>query len=241
MKRFWLFSLFLVILLFPESVQASLLVVDKNGEVTWKVLALESGLEIPDRGELQVKDIAYSQVDPNAQISLYREGDRFQLKVASGGDENNLDVTDIKTEVVEIEERPQTQRIKIGILEDKFSIEQKGIIALTSYPINIDPDTAHLSVTTDSGVKFISVLPIDAVSAVMRSKILSSLNEKKHIFLEESEGREPSYLIEGEKKINVFNVFDYSVAVKAVVSASTGEILSVDQPAWLKVLGFLFT
>jgi hypothetical protein len=37
------------------------------------------------------------------------------------------------------------------------------------------------------------------------------------------------------------NLFELDIPVSTSVSALTGEILSVDQPTWLKVLGFMFS
>jgi hypothetical protein len=53
-------------------------------------------------------------------------------------------------------------------------------------------------------------------------------------------GNKLAYEIAGDRIVNLFNIYKYAVPVKVQVSASTGEIISIDQPTWLKVVSFLF-
>ena len=49
-----------------------------------------------------------------------------------------------------------------------------------------------------------------------------------------------SYVIRGEKIFNIFNIYDYGVDITARVSVSTGELVGIDDPEWLKSINFLF-
>ncbi|MFV1917106.1 MAG: hypothetical protein ACC618_01285 [Patescibacteria group bacterium] len=228
-------------ILLVNPAHASLVTIDKEGRVTLNVLSAEESieLEIPRREYLEVKDIAEGIPNPQAKISLLRSNGKVSLQVSTSSGDKSLDVTDYKGEIVEIEERPAVERIAISVFGDKFEIVQRGVIAETSYEINIDPQTARLTLETPSGLRFLSILPRQAVDVVLRAKYINRIGGQNRLSIEE-EGRELAYVVPGDKIINLFDLFEYKVPVKAVVSASTGEILSVEQPTWLRVLGFLF-
>ena len=232
---------FLFLLLISSSVFASLVVVQKDGKVVLNVLSIEDTveLEIPRRDYLEVKSIAQEIPDPGSKISLARKDGKVTLRVSTKSGEKSLDVTNYKDEIVEIEERPALERVRIGVSGDFFTIEQRGVLAKTDYEINIDPESAGITLTTPSGLRFLSLLPYQAAETALRAKIINRLGDKDSVVIKE-EGQELSYELAGERVINFFNVFEYSVPVKTKISASTGEVLSIEQPTWLKVLGFLF-
>lgn len=214
----------------------SLAVVNKDGNVTINVLASESflALSVPERGELGVKNVADEGVS-SENISLSKENNIISLRV---GDEKEFDVTSWKENIIEIEERPDTKSIKIELFENKFKIESGGIYALTELPITIDPSKNKFSVTTPTGDRYVSILPSDAAETVLRAKVLSE-TQKGMDLLEESGVL--SYMVKGDKKVNLFDFYNFAVPVTAQVSASTGEIMSIDQPPWLRVLNFFLS
>src|SRR4030042_3992574 len=216
--------------------KASIIAIDKNGNITWKILAYESplALEVPKQN-LEVKNVT-STNSSNREISLSKEDGKVSLKV---GDSDTLDVTNMGDSLVEIEERGDTKKIEIGIKGDKFSIKEGDILALSAYPINIDPVENRLSVVTSSGKKYLGIFPYEAAQVALRSKYISKINQKTFDITEEN--KDVSYLIAGDRVINLFNLIKINIPVTTKISASTGEILSVEKPMWLKVLGFMFS
>ena len=216
--------------------KASIIAIDKNGNITWKILAYESplALEVPKQN-LEVKNVTNTD-SSNREISLTKEDGKVSLKV---GENDTLDVTNMGDSLVEIEERGDIKKIEIGIKGDKFSIKEGEILALSSYPINIDPIENRLSVVTSSGKKYLGIFPYEAAQVALRSKYINKINQKTFDITEEN--RDISYLITGDRVINLFNIIKINIPVTTKISASTGEILSVEQPVWLKVLGFMFS
>ncbi len=232
-KPFSVFFVFLVLFfLFVSSANASLVVVDSVGRVIWKVLSSQDSLalDIAKRGEIEVKEAAGGETETN--IALKKDGERFFL--------NELEVTGWKDSLVEIEERGEVKEILIATRGDKFAIEQNGIVALTDSSINIRPKENELSITTDSGATFLSILPVEAAESALRSRFISRI-KRKEIYLSKEEVGVLAYRIEGEKVFNFFNLFEYKIPVTAHISASTGEILAVEGPEWFKIFSFLFT
>jgi hypothetical protein len=243
MKKIAVFVLFIAsYFLLPGSTKASLVRVGESGDVIVKVLSSEDSiaLEIPQSDYLEVKNIAKEIPDPESKISLVKDNGEIMLKVATKSGEKSLDVTNYEDEVIEIEERPQTKKVAISITDNKFIIKQGGVSAVTDYEINIDPASARLTLATKSGLKFLSILPRQAVETMLRSKLVSRLNRQDRFEITEEEGGELAYVVSGEKTFNVFQLFEYAVPVVARVSASTGEILEIEQPQWLNKLNFLF-
>ena len=80
--------------------------------------------------------------------------------------------------------------------------------------------------------------PLEAVEAVLRTKLITkAVNPKIEIVEKE---RELQYIISGEKVFNILGIYEYSIPITSYISASTGEILSVDSPTWFKYVKFLF-
>jgi len=245
-KIFRLAVIFLVTLFFlvglPKKVDASLLLIDKEGKIILSVLSSQDthGLEIPRREYLAIKAVADQTSDTNAKVSLSKLDGKVTLDVSSELGQKSLDVTNYQDEIVEIEERPEVERFTISLSEGKFIIDQGGILAETYFTINIEPKTAELTLETPSGFRYLSILPREAVETILRAKTINRLKEGSKLIISE-QNRELSYEIFGDRVIDVFNLVEYSVPVSSRVSASTGEILSVNQPTWLRILGFLFT
>ncbi|OGM15764.1 hypothetical protein A2V56_02405 [Candidatus Woesebacteria bacterium RBG_19FT_COMBO_42_9] len=241
MKRSLLLFLLILPFFFPRNAFASLIVIDKNGEVVWKVLASEATLGIPKASQIVVKNVVGGSPAESSLVSLLKEGDKFTLSVKEGGQERSLDVTSIGGEIVEIEERPQVRKVKIGVLAGRFLIEEEGTLALTDYPIKIDPARAELSVVTASGIRILPFLPKEALEVAIRAKTFSNMKQGDTMELAEGGRGELTYEILGQKTINIVNLFKFQIPVTTSISAMTGEVLFVEQPAWLRVFGFLFS
>lgn len=233
MKRLIIFILAVFLFLQTTSAAvASLVVIDGQGEMIWKVLSLQDEITLGvKKNSLEVKEVA-GETDEDQRIAIRRQDGKIYL--------NELDVTTWPEALVEIEERGDTQKARIGVEGEQFTIEQNGIKALTDYPITVDPRANELSLTTPSGGIFLSVLPLEAVESALRSRFLNRLPEKK-IYLQEEEVGTLAYIINGEKVLDVLGVVEYSIPVTAQISASTGEVLNVDGPEWFKIFGFLFS
>ena len=242
-KLVFIFTLSALFYLSSVAVRAeSLLVVNENGEVVWKVLSSKDSisLSIPQREYLEVTDVAASfETTSDAKISLEKENGNISLSIDSSEGSRSLDVTNWQEDLIEVEERGETKKLTIRIIDGEFSIEQKGISVATSYPINIDPKRNEISVQTPSGTRFLSVLPIEAAKSALRAKVITRFTGKASLV--EGDRGELVYVLSGEKVLNLFNLLDYPVEVEASVSVLTGEIVHVEQPPWLIVLSFLFS
>ena len=242
LKVLSLIAILSLVFISPAAAYASLVTINTQGSIVLNILSVEDSieLEIPRRDYLEIKGITDETPDPNARISLLMEDGKVKLQVSTKSGDKSLDVTNYEGEIIEIEERSENERLVIGVSDGKFTIEQRGVVAETDFAINIDPQTTGLTLKTPSGLRFLSILPREATEAVLRSKFINRIGFDQRIVLEEEEGKDLAYLIQGERVINLFNVFEYATPVGAKVSASTGEILSVEQPTWLKIIGFLF-
>ena len=235
----FIFNLFFV--LSVSKVDASLVTIDKYGKVIIKVLSAEEsiGLEIPQSDFLEVKNIISETPDADAVITLAKTDGKSTLKVSSNSGDKSMDVTNYKGEVLVVEERPEVQKLTFFVSGDKFTLVQRGVYAETDYQINVDPTSAKLTLEAPSGLRYLSVLPHQATDAVLRANFINRIDEGKRLIIKE-EGSDLTYEVFGDKIFNIFNLFEYGVPVSAKVSASTGEILSIEGPTWLKVINFLF-
>lgn len=229
--------LILITFLFVTSASASILVVDKEGEIVWKVLGTQDLASLTtNKSDIEVKNIKPAGTSDKSILLKKEDGGNISLTV---GEENKLDVTNWKEDLLEIEERGEVQKINIAIEDGKFVIEDGEARALTELPINIDAEENKLALVTSSGQVYLSVLPLEALETSLRSKYLSKITEKNLQINEKNLGI-LTYTVKGEKSIKVFSILNFDIPVTTHVSASTGEIVTVDQPKWLSILGFLF-
>ena len=234
MKKIIFLSYFLLLFfLFPTKSQASLVTVEGSGEVVVKVLSLQDGLALsPEKKEFNLVDVLGEGFGEDA-ISLKKTDEKVALFL--GGKNREFDVTNYSEDLIEIEERGEVKSLRIGLSGGRFSIEQDGFLVLTDFPIKVDPREGDVAVETSTGNVFLSVLPLEAAKAALRARSISSVKEAAFV---EKDGQ-LVYEMKGDKDIDIFKVVDYSVPVSVDVSVSTGEVVFVDQPVWLRVLTFL--
>src|SRR3989344_5842044 len=141
---------FLLLLISPKEAQAaSFLIVNKDGTITWSVLSSEDdfSLSVPAPSSMEVKSVASNSDSNLSTISLTKLEGKISMEVSSGSETRNLELSDWNEDLVELEERPEVKSIKIGVVEDRFSIRQKRITALTDFPLTIDSESAKLTLT----------------------------------------------------------------------------------------------
>jgi hypothetical protein len=231
---------FIFSFVFAGKVHASLVTIEGDGKVVVNVLAVETSttLQIPEKKLVAVTD-ALSDNSETSSVALTKKDGKIQLSVSGNSGDKSLDVTNYKENVIEIEERPQTEKLSIQVADNHFLIRQRGIIATTDYELNIDPDSAGLTLKTPSGLRFLTVLPREAVDIVMRTKLINQIPFDQQMTIEEDNGQ-LTYTIRGEREFDIFGLYNYPLAVTTKVSATTGEILSIEDPRWLKFAAFLF-
>jgi len=244
--RVVLFALVLssFVLIKPSSAHAALLVVDKDGNIVWNVLASEDQniLPIPKDQTIEVKNVLANGSTPqDAQITLNRDGGRVSLDITSNQGTSQTDVTGYNKDLIEIEAKEDAKRIKIANDGDKFSISQKDITASTVLPIQINSKLNQLLVTTPAGSQLIAVLPYDALAGVLRANVINDFSTAGKMEIIAGGSGELQYSIEGLKKLNILNLFELPVKITTFVSPTTGEIIKTDEPVYARLLGFLFS
>jgi hypothetical protein len=222
-----------------STVRASLIIVRPDGEVRVNVLGSSVGPEIPDHSSFSVSKIADSASNQTNVITLKKNDDKVNLEVIDSGQVKTMDVTNWKDSVVEVEERPLSQKIEITVADGEFSLKNKDVTASTSEQLSIDPTTGEISVGTKTGNKYLSVFPYDAVQSLLRTKIVSRITSMPIKISDGDKGLQ--YKIDGEKVISILNLYEYKIPISSYVSASTGEIIKLDLPAWLSAINFLFS
>jgi len=221
-------------------VKAEILTLKKDGEIIINVLSYQDIFGVVKNESLEIKDVLNSEnSEIKEKILLAKENGEYKLNILSNEGSKELNVTNIKGDLIEIEERPSVRNLKIGLKEGNFYLEEAGIVAVTNFPINIDSKNAEISVKTDSGEHFIAVSPVEAYQYVLRAKNISKLTGEDIVITERNLG-EITYEIPGEKTLNFFGLVNYDVPVKVSVSTLTGEITNLDTEVWMRVLNFFF-
>jgi len=218
-----------------------LIVLEPSGEIQLNVLAAEDDISFvaPSSGDVEIDRIATGNVSDASVVKLSSDSGKVSLDIYGENGIKTLNVTDYKENILEVMERPDVQRLEIGLRDDKFQITNNGIIALTSLPITVDSKSAELTIKTDDGDRNLDIFPSEAVQTALRTKFLSKVNAGGVEIV--STDNELQYKISGEKTLNLLNVYDYSIPISSYISASSGEVLKVDAPGWLRFINFIFS
>lgn len=211
-----------------SNARASLLRITQKGEVYWNVLGLTDNY-------MEVKKIATNAVVAGSSISLANNGGNVVISSEGG---NVVELGDYKEEILEMEASEAASTVLIRAQGQEFVIEQNGIKVRTSFPIKVDSKKNKLLVETQTGDKFLSILPEPALMQLIRTNIISSINESG-VDIREKEQGEVIYFVNGKKSILLFNIFMLDVPIKVEISATSGSVLKVDQPLWYSVVDFL--
>lgn len=238
MRRFIILTIFTLIFAFPHTISAKYVTVDKAGGVIVNVLADTDDVTLtPQRESLEITKLSDTTNTGSKSVQLQKNNDAVQILVANGQGKQTLSVTKEDTTLIEIEERPETQRVKIGVKDGLFTLKQKEFTATTSYPLTIDASSARLSAVTQTGEKFIAILPFEAIESAMRSKILTQVDGNQFSIIEEEQ--ELQYKIIGKKVFDILSLYQFEIPVETYVSASNGEIVKIDSSTWYRFLNIL--
>ncbi|HCS79266.1 TPA: hypothetical protein DIV55_06040 [Patescibacteria group bacterium] len=251
----------------------------------------DSGNTEKERAELKFRTEG-SESESKFRISA--KNGKIEIKAKNVGDQLVAQESASESgEQVEVETHENKFKIKIKARGDELEIEQKGIGALTHFPISIGEEN-ELIITTPAGTKVVTILPDQAVQHILQSNIMDRVlafraslaspspfstpsaeatasaeptetpeateeaelvsatptasitpapsgesEETEEIELIEADGI-LVYRIKGAKDFRLVGVVPVSAAITAQVSAETGEVLSVEQPWYIRFLPFLF-
>lgn len=235
-KKLLFFSLSFILLFYPkESLASSLVKIDKDGNLVVNVLSAEDSLALglPQKNYLEVKEIA-GRSPENNDVILKREDDKYNLYL---GESRALDITNWRDSVVEIEEKEDAKKVDVLLSSGKFVIKQSGLLASVDYPLRFKPKEKELLVETPLGEKLVFVMPYEAALTALRSRVVSKVSKDSPFELVE-ENKDLIYRIKGAKTLNFFGFYQADFPVDVKISASTGEVVFVDEPWWLRLAGF---
>lgn len=230
-------------MVFTSSVSAKGLVdMTVEGEARWNVLGAQDELAatVPGKESIQIKQIAGpDSIGNSAQVKLESNGGKVQLLVEDQNGKTQADVTNYKSDLIVVEERNVPQSIAIKNNNGSFEIYQKDVVAVTPFPISINTKTHEFSVSISTGSQYLGVLPFEAVESLVKANVINQVAKTNKIKLEEDSGN-LVYIVPGRKNIHLFSLMSVPVDITSYVSATTGQIVKLDQPTWYKILGFLF-
>lgn len=232
MRKAFLLLFLLFFLVFPSVLSAApLLLIEENGDITVNVLSAQSQLALdPTQSTLEIKRVA-GKMPEGGDIVLKKEGTNYNIYF---GESRPFDITNWKEAIIQIEEKEKDKQAEVVLDNGEFVLVQSGVRASIPFPIKINPKQKKFQIETPYGDKYLAVLPLEAALISLRSRSLSKLNELPFDLVEEN--KDLVYKIYGKRYINIFNFYTLDTDVVAKVSASTGEIIFVEEPLWLKVL-----
>lgn len=133
---------------------------------------------------------------------------------------------------------------KSGVMENDFRIAtsggqtalvNKGVGALSSFPLSINPTTKELTVTTPSGVKIVTVLPQQAIDNMLAAHVMTDVEGVKvnndlasipNLVNLEIQNGVLGYQVKGTKTHKLFGLIPIKTGVTAFISAENGQVVT---------------
>lgn len=221
-------AFFVLFLTLPQKATATLIQKDINNKINFKVLGTNS---------FDLESAANTVGNLISDVSVKFENNNLVFSINKS--ENDIDLEEFEGDFLEVERENESERVIIAARENNFYIKQRGVLAATSYKINIDNKSDALVLSTETGDRYVSVFPYEAVEPLLKTDILDDINTKGEIELTELEEGELVYLVKGTKKHNIFDLFYMPADVTVEVSANTGKVLTIDAPSWSRILSIL--
>ncbi len=139
---------------------------------------------------------------------------------------------------VEVKEGTGESKIKIRSGKNKFEFQQEGakFSVESNFPLSVNPATRELTVTTPAGSKVVAVLPQQAIDNMLATGIVTTTTG---VDLKTEPDGSLTYNINGTKNKKLLGVFDVAIPKNLIVSAQTGQVLTVNQSIFAKILDFL--
>lgn len=217
--------------------------------------------EIRVSSELRIK--TREEAD-RQRVDIYEDGKKLRIETRDGNtvvsveDEDGEDTGEDELEdgeEIEIEST-ESGKIRIRTNLNKFFIAHGLVEAQTAFPLSINTQTNELTVTTSAGPKVVTILPQQAVDNMLArnviDRILSTLPDpsaspestdeaelgQEKIELAEN-NNELVYELEGESDERLLGLFPVKIHKKVHVSATTGDLVNVDQTLLSRILDFL--
>lgn len=189
-----------------------------------------------EHGQLKLK-----YVIENGQVKLKAENEKGEL-VKLKDDELNETETEIENEF-------KKTGIKIGTGSGKPVLSKNKIAATTDFPLSVDVGTNQLIITTPAGQKRVTVLPDQAVTNLLATKIFNKVDSASNLSgdLKEFEGvikleirnNEPVYRVKGIKTHKFLGIIPIDSEATAFISSETGDLVAQEQPFIANLISIL--
>ncbi len=125
--------------------------------------------------------------------------------------------------------------VRIATAGGQTALVNKGIGALSNFPLSINPVTRELTVTTPAGTKIVTVLPQQAIDNMLAAHVMDDVDGVKVnnelasvpdlVNLELVDGV-LVYKVKGTKTHKLFGFIPIKTGVEAFVSAENGQVVT---------------
>ncbi|MEK7605902.1 MAG: hypothetical protein AAB478_05280 [Patescibacteria group bacterium] len=207
----------------------------------------ETEIETSDGQKIKTK----VEDDGTTKIEVEHGELKIKYKVVNGqvvkkiededGTEVELDEDEQSELENEAEQELEDEGIEISSQSGKPTLRRNGVVASTQFPLSIDVGTNQLIVTTAAGSKAVSILPDEAVQALLATKIVDQIDTTSttptpdgssgagtQVDLQIIDGS-PVYEMNGTKEYKFLAFIPVTQPVKAVVSAESGQVVGVQK------------
>lgn len=212
--------------------------------------------ETPENNRTEPNQLQVETQGNTGQINLQTPGLHVELQREDNGaltvtahQENGTEVQLHASALEQLNEALKEKDIEIATQEgslDNLIIRKDGVIAQTALPISVDPTTHELTVTTPAGSKTVAVLPDQAVNNLLANKILTTVatqTSSQSGTVQTTQltevNNQPVFVVNGSLQQKVLGIIPVDLPKTALVSATNGQVIRVDESLLTRILGAL--
>lgn len=188
-----------------------------------------------EQAESEAENIEDESETPEPRETSEPRDDEDEVETEDELEDEEESEVEIETEV---KDGTTESKIKIRNGKNKFEFQQEGakFSIESDFPLSVDPDTGELTVTTPAGSNVVAILPQQAIDKMLASGVVSATSR---VHLKTEADGSLTYNIDGSKDEKLLGVFNVAVPKSLIVSAETGQVLTVNQTTFSKILDFL--
>lgn len=173
---------------------------------------------------------------------------KVETKVKTAENETELEDEAEDEAIKEVAKELEKAEIKVATAPGQIALVNKGVGALSSFPLSVNPTTRQLSVTTPAGSKVVAVLPQQAINNMLAAHIIDEVVSEKvnnnlasvpELVRLESKNGVLGYQVRGTRTHKLLGVIPIKTGVEAFVSAENGQVVESSQSLLGRILNRL--
>lgn len=199
-------------------------------------------VEVENKEKTEVKYKMESQIKTemsgkSGQVQFRPTEGKIEVSSTRGNSTAPTNLGEADNIKIKVKEGQKENEIELKAEDGRFEFKAKGVAAQSNFPLTLNNATGELSVQTPQGTKIIRLLPNQVAEIALRAGVQNKI-EAIEVSENEQEKDESGlvFKVQGTKSGKFLGLIPISAPVETQIGAQTGNIVSVNEPGWFKLI-----